>query len=107
MASSCHLRATVLLLIFAFCDGSSHGHNSGTGKHGGNRDENGYRVNKNVKKWLEHIAEDTGTTSNVVGFENIENLLERLNFIDCRNENTTLCNLVGIILISINKTFLG
>ena len=103
----CHLRATALLLIFAFCDGSSHGHNSGTGKHGGNPDENGYRGNKNVKKWLEHIAEDTGTTSNAVGFENIEYLLERLNFKDCRNENTTLCNLVGMILISIDKTFLG
>ena len=99
-----YLRATILLLTFASCDSSSHGYNSGTEKHGEHPDEHEYRVNINVKKWFEHIAEDTGTTPNAVGLENIENLLERLNFVDCRNEYTTLCNLVGMTLISINKT---
>lgn len=85
----CHIRTIVILLLtFAFCDGNNDGH----GNHGHG---NGGAIN--VHEWLEHIANYTNTTANAVGKENIENLLQKLNFVDCTTDNRTLCNLVRII----------
>lgn len=86
----CHIRTIVILFIFAFCDGN----NDGLSNHG---HEVGHGGAINVHEWLEHIAEYINTTPNAVGKENIENLLQKLNFVDCTTENRTLCNLVRII----------
>ena len=91
--TQCHIRALVLLLIFVFCDGSNHAHSSGTG-HG---DDHGHRGAINVHAWLEHIAEYIGAEPNSVGKGNITILLQKLNFVDCKSENKTLCNLVRIV----------
>ena len=87
----CHMRTILLILTFAFCDGS--GHSSET-DHG---HENAHGGAVNVHDWLEHIAGYTNTTPNAVGKRNIQTLLQRLNFVDCASENRTLCNLVRII----------
>ena len=89
----CHIRAIVLLLIFfAFCDGSNnHSNEAGHGH------EDGHGGAGNVHEWLEHIASYIETTPNAVGKKNIKILLQKLNFIDCTSENRTLCNLVRMI----------
>ena len=89
----CYIRAIFLLLIFAFCDGSNDGHNSETG-HG---NEHGHGGVVNVTEWLDHIVEYTGATQNAVNETNIKDLLQRLNFVECTNEHTTLCNLVRVV----------
>ena len=86
----CHITTIFILLIFAFCDGN----NDGNSNHG---PEDGHGGAINVHEWLKHIAEYTNTTANAVGKENIEILLQKLNFVDCTTENRTLCNLVRII----------
>ena len=91
----CHIRAIVLLLIFAFCDGNNDGHSSETAH--GDEHGHGHGGAVNVTEWLEHIAEYTNAAPNAVGKGNIRILLQRLNFVNCTSENRTLCNLVRII----------
>ena len=88
-----HIRALVLVLVFAFSDGGNDGHSSET-EH---EDGHGHRSTINVTEWLEQIVEYTGATQNAVAEANIKILLQKLNFVGCTSEYTTLCNLVRVV----------